>query len=208
MSSLPSHSPLPARPQRPTPPLTIITLPLVVGIFAANAFTWLWFCPPVVCLSLAAVFLVWVLWAIKSSRHDAMWSRCGVGMASFFIGAALFQHHVATIPPDIDAPHPATYTLLIDKTPKATERSWLVDGRLTSGQYAGRRVRVRLATGPLRLNKKVYRSNLFVRATCWLFTPPSNRRSLWAIPASSTMPSSYAKTICRAAPFALVNNGD
>lgn len=148
MSSLPSHSPLPARPQRPTPPLTIITLPLVVGIFAANAFTRLWFCPPVVCLSLAAVFLVWVLWAIKSSRHDAMWSRCGVGMASFFIGAALFQHHVATIPPDIDAPHPATYTLLIDKTPKATERSWLVDGRLTSGQYAGRRVRVRLAKGP------------------------------------------------------------
>lgn len=128
--------------------MALITLPLVVGIFVANAFARLWSCPPAVCLSLAGVCLAWALWAIRSSRHGTIWSRCSVGMASFFIGAALFQHHVATIPPDIDEPNPATYTLLIDKTPKETDRSWLVDGRLTSGPYAGRRVRVRLVKGP------------------------------------------------------------
>lgn len=144
MSPLTPLSQPSARPQRPTPPLTIITLPLVMGIFVANALSGLGVGSPMVCLSLAAVLLGFVLWPIKSSRHGSAWARHAIGMASFFIGAALFQHHLATIPPDIDAPRPATHTLLIDKTPKETDRSWLVDGRLTSGPYAGRRVRVRL----------------------------------------------------------------
>lgn len=210
MSSLTPLSQPSARPQHPTPPLTIITLPLVMGIFVANALSGLWVGSPMVCLSLATVLLGFVLWPIKSSRHGSAWARHAIGMASFFIGAALFQHHLATIPPDIDAPRPATHTLLIDKTPKETDRSWLVDGRLTSGPYAGRRVRVRLvkASFATAINPAKFSAKPLRPGDKLAFMPPSNRHSLWAIPASLTMPRSCAKTIYREVPSASASNGD